>query len=123
MILLLAEAVMLASVLVRSVHEQLTVPALCAGLPDDLGQAEYDFADRVYSRFPVGTPWRDIAGVLREQGFAPVMPEAGRLNPGGRFVIEGYRRDIWCEVRWTTDAAGRATSVRPLFMAAPHDTD
>ena len=60
-----------------------------------------------------------MKGVLDEQGFKPVLPKAGRLNPGGRHVVQSLDRTIWCEVRWTSDAAGNVTSVRPLLLVLP----
>lgn len=113
------EGVLVLSLLGMAAWEDLDRPEFCAGLPEDGNAAAYAFAERVYARFPHGTDWREVATPLRDWGFVPVMPRAGRLNPGGRYVTEIFGREIWCEVRWTSDASGGVTSVRPLYMVVP----
>ncbi len=114
------ECILVISVLAMAAYEDWRRPELCAGLAgEDDAATAYAFAERVYARFPVGTPWHEVQKVLEEEGFTPVLPRAGRLNPGGRFVGELLERTIWCEVRWTSDADGGVTSVRPLLMLLP----
>jgi hypothetical protein len=114
------ECVLVVSVLATAAYEDWQRPELCATVPGaDDAAAAYAFADRVYTRFPVGTPWQEVKVALDDEGFAPVLPRAGRLNPGGRFVGHLLDRTIWCEVRWTSGADGGVTSVRPLLMMLP----
>lgn len=104
---------------VGSALEDIQRPALCSDLPSDFDEAADVFTDRLRGRFPLGTPYREVEVELASQGFEPIMPSAGRLNPGARYVVHGMTLEVWCEVRWTTDTQGRITSLRPLFMEAP----
>ena len=113
------EILLVLGVLTLTAWKELDRPALCADLPDADDAVAYAFADRIYTAFPVGTPWREVRDRLQAEGFRPILPHAGRLNPGGRYVIETFGSDIWCEVRWTSEAAGDVTSVRPLWMVLP----
>lgn len=113
------EGILVVSVLAIAAYQEWSRPALCSGLPEDPAAAAHAFDERIYGRFPVGTPWRELQAVLQDQGFKPVLPQAGRLNPGGRHVALSLDRSIWCEVRWTSDASGRVTSVRPLLLVVP----
>jgi len=110
------EIVLVLSVLALAAWQEFDRPALCSDLPEPLGDAAYAFADRVYTAFPPGTHWRTVRDRLQQEGFAPVLPRSGRLNPGGRHVTETFDGAIWCEVRWTSDATGAVTSVRPLLL-------
>jgi hypothetical protein len=110
------EILLVLGVLALTAWKELDRPALCADLPDAPDAVAYAFADRIYMAFPVGTPWRAVRDRLQAEGFRPILPHAGRLNPGGHYVIETFDSDIWCEVRWTSDATGAVTSVRPLWL-------
>lgn len=117
------EILLVLCVLVLTAWKDLDRPALCADLPGAPGETSYAFADRIYTAFPPGTPWREVRDRLQAEGFQPVLPHAGRLNPGGRYVIGSFGSAIWCEVRWTSDATGAVTSVRPLWMPLPNQSD
>jgi len=113
------EIILVVSVLALAAWEDRERPALCSDLPQEAEAAAYAFAERIYPDFPPGTPWRDVRDRLQQEGFTPVLPRSGRLNPGGRHVTEAFDSAIWCEVRWTSDATGAVTSVRPLLMFVP----
>ena len=116
------EAILVVSVLAVAAYEGAMRPELCSALPEDDAAAARAFAERIYAGFPPGTPWRVLHDRLEDEGFAAVMPGAGRLNSCGRYVIASFGRETWCEVSWTSDAAGEVTSVRPLWLALPRGT-
>lgn len=102
--------------LVGSAMEDISRPPLCSDLPNDFDEAREVFTSRLHERFPLGLPARDVEAELAAQGFSPILPSSGRLNPGARYVVHGVTLEVWCEVRWTTDARGKITSLRPLFL-------
>lgn len=93
-----------------SPNERHEVPPLAKDLPRNFEEADSIFKERIQSRFPVGTPERDVVETLVSQGFsiAPKRNMASFEEPST------VCRLVW-RVFWKADADHNLVEINAVY--------
>ena len=95
------------------------LPAIAAGLPRFVHDAEKEFDRRIKERFPIGSSEKDLVIELNRQGFpAPIQCYSVARKPGDencRYTTFSRASAIFIEeavrVVWRTDGEGKLSEI------------